>query len=288
MPAGPGAAEAHADIAVDFMTQDGAIIGLARWLQTPAGRYLLGWEQRELDQAVSDVFGFHALQLGLAELDGLRANRMPHRFIALDARAPRPGDDDPARAIALLRCDFEALPIDTQSLDLVVMPHTLELAHDAHLALREVERVLRPEGRVVIVGLNPASLWGLRQRLGHLRRALMPSSARPLYLPSEGEFLGYRRLRDWLRLLSFEVEVGRFGCYRLPFKSAKWLGRLGWIERLGDRWWPMFGAVYLLVAVKRVRGMRLVGLAQQQRPLPKAAPAVVAQRRRRRQPEEVA
>ncbi|HRI19116.1 MAG TPA: methyltransferase domain-containing protein [Burkholderiaceae bacterium] len=266
------------------MTKTRAIIGLADWLQTPAGRYLLAWEQGELDAAVADIFGFHAMQLGLPELDTLRANRMPHRWLWIDAAAP------PA-AGALLRCDFDALPLDGQSLDLVVLPHTLELARDAHLALREVERVLRPEGRVVIVGFNPASLWGLRQRIGHLRQRLLPGSETPLYLPSEGEFIAYRRLRDWLRLLSFEVEGSRFGCYRPPFTSARWLARLGWIERLGDRWWPVFGAVYLLVAVKRVRGMRLVGLAHQQRLRPQAAPAVVAQRRQRsqqRQPEEIA
>ncbi len=268
-----------AGIAIGFMTKDRAIIGLAHWLQTPAGRYLLGWEQAELDQAVADVFGFHALQLGLSELDALRANRMPHRFIALDAHAPRPDGDDPARAVALLRCDFEALPIDSHSLDLVVMPHTLELARDAHLALREVERVLRPEGRLVILGFNPMSLWGMRQRFGHLRRYLGLGAAKPLYLPSEGEFLGYRRLRDWLRLLSFEVEGGRFGCYRPPFKSARGLTRFAWMERMGDRWWPVFGAVYFLVAVKRVRGMRLVGLVRQQAPQPGATPVVVANSR---------
>ena len=262
--------------AVKFMTEIRAIIGLARWLQTPAGRYLLAWEQSQLDQAVADVFGFHALQLGLPELDALRANRMPHRWVALDARTESPpSTPDSAPTAALLRCDFDALPLDSQSLDLVVLPHTLELARDAHLALREVERVLRPEGRLVILGFNPNSLWGLRQRIGHLRQRLAPRSERPLYLPSEGEFIGYRRLRDWLRLLSFEIEGGRFGCYRPPFVSAKWLSRFGWIERTGDRWWPVFGAVYLLVAVKRVRGMRLVGLIREQRALPNGAPAVV-------------
>ncbi len=258
------------------MTESGAIIGLARWLQTPAGHYLLAWEQALLDQAVADIFGFHALQLGLPELDALRANRMPHRWIALDAHSAMP----PAAAgatptAALLRCDFDALPLDSQSLDLIVLPHTLELARDAHLALREVERVLRPEGRVVILGFNPASLWGLRQRFGRLRQRLAPRSERPLYLPGEGEFIGYRRLRDWLRLLSFEVEGGRFGCYRPPFTSEKWLQRFGWIDPIGERWWPVFGAVYALVAVKRVRGMRLVGLVRQQRARPGAAPAVV-------------
>lgn len=269
----------RADGAVKFMKESGAIIGLARWLQTPAGHYLLAWEQAQLDQAVADVFGFHALQLGLPELDALRANRMPHRWVALDAHSPIPSSPaESAPTAALLRCDFDALPLDSQSLDLVVLPHTLELARDPHLALREVERVLRPEGRVVILGFNPNSLWGLRQRFGHLRKRLAPNSERPLYLPSEGEFIAYRRLRDWLRLLSFEVEGGRFGCYRPAFTSAQWLARFEWIERTGDRWWPVFGAVYLLVAVKRVRGMRLVGLVRQQRVLPKAAPAVVANR----------
>jgi SAM-dependent methyltransferase len=258
------------------MGESGAIIGLSSWLRTPAGRYLLAWEQTRLDEMVADVFGFHALQLGLPELDALRGNRMPHRWVALDAGEsipPPPGGNAPTAA--LLRCDFDALPLDSQSLDLVVLPHTLEFARDAHLALREVERVLRPEGRVVILGFNPNSLWGLRQGLGQLRRRLVSRSARPLYLPSQGDLIGQRRLGDWLRLLSFEVEGEGFGCYRPPFESAKWLSRLGWMERIGARWWPVLGAVYCVVAVKRVRGMRLVGLAREPRALPQAAPVAV-------------
>lgn len=249
------------------------IIGLTGWLETPAGRYLLEWEQRYLDQVVADLFGFHALQLGLNQLDALRANRMPHRWIASEsARVPlqasAPGSDSPmSRAAVSLQCAFDALPFDNQSLDLVVLPHTLELANDPHLALREVERVLVPEGRVVIVGFNPASLWGARQRMGQLKRRMWPRTSAPLFMPNEGEFFSYRRLRDWLRLLSFEVEAGRFGCYLPPLVSEKWLSRFNWMERVGERWWPVFGALYCVVAVKRVRGMRLVGLARTMRRL---------------------
>ncbi|MFL6663837.1 MAG: class I SAM-dependent methyltransferase, partial [Rhizobacter sp.] len=156
-------------------------------------------------------------------------------------------------------------------------PHSLELARDPHVALREVERVLRPEGRVVIVGFNPTSLWGLRQRLGRMRRGVGLGRRRALFLPASGDFIGYRRLRDWLRLLSFEVEAGRFGCYKPPVVSDRWLARFEWAEQAGDRWWPVFGAVYALTAVKRVRGMRLVGLVRKERAKAKAAPAVVAQ-----------
>jgi SAM-dependent methyltransferase len=264
------------------MTKSPAIIGLAEWLRTPAGRYLLAWEQEHLDRAVVDIFGFHAVQLGLPELEALRANRMPHRWVCGDGTPAVVSHGEPGTPpVAIsLHCDFDALPFDSQSLDLVVLPHALELARDPHLALREVDRVLRPEGRVVIVGFNPASLWGLRQRLGRMRRGLGFGRRRALFLPSGGDFIGYRRLRDWLRLLSFEVEAGRFGCYRPPVASDRWLSRFEWAESAGDRWWPVFGALYSLTAVKRVRGMRLVGLVRKERLKPKAAPAVVAHHHR--------
>jgi len=265
-----------------------AIIDLSDWLKTPAGCYVLQWEQAHLDTAVADLFGFHALQLGLPELDALRNNRMPHRWVATERAALAPGASvnpetetgaagtaAPARTAIALHCDFDALPFDSNSLDLVVLPHALETARDPHLALREVERVLVPEGRVVVVGFNPTSLWGLRQGLGRLRGHVTGGTRHPLFLPRAGEFMGYRRLRDWLRLLSFEVEAGRFCCYRPPVASQKWLSRFAWMERAGERWWPVFGAAYFVVAVKRVRGRRLVGLARVQNAPAHAAPAPV-------------
>lgn len=267
------------------MSESATSIGLGAWMATPPGAYLLAWEQQYLDAAVVDVFGFHAVQLGLPVLDALRQNRMPHRWLAADV-AHRIGGgtnaDAPSRAVAL-NCDFDALPFDSQSLDLVVLPHALELARDPHQTLREVERVLMPEGRVVIIGFNPTSLWSMRRQTGRARRRLGLGSGAALYLPREGDFIAYRRLRDWLRLLSFEVETGRFGCYRPPVHSEKWLARCGWMEAAGERWWPVLGAVYALTAVKRVRGMRMVGLACQQRGQVSASPAAVARQVRYRE-----
>lgn len=289
------------------------MIPLAPWLESPPGRHLLAWEQGQLDLALADVFGFHALQLGMPRLDGLRANRMPRRWLAvenadpaLDLVARKPGgvalgdgldvvldvddraDDGDDRVGAdpgpwpdgpSLRCSFDALPFDAASLDLVVMPHTLELAADPHRTLREVDRVLVPDGRVLVVGFNPRSLWGLRQRLGHAARAVGIGRRRELYLPRAGEFIAPRRLRDWLSLLSFEVEAGRYGCYIPPVRSASGVQRCAWMEQAGERWWPVFGSLYYIMAVKRVRGMRLVGLARPERrvvPAAITAPAPVA------------
>jgi hypothetical protein len=111
---------------------------------------------------------------------------------------------------------------------------------------------------VVICCLNPASLWGLRQKRAHLYRKL---GFGELYLPDAGDYIGYRRLRDWLRLLSFEVESSSFGCWRPAMSSEKWLERYEWMDAVGKRWWPIFGAVYFIVAAKRVRGVKLIGPA---------------------------
>lgn len=272
------------------MTRDESIIELGVWLQTAAGRTMTGWEQQRLDQAVTDAFGYHALQLGMPELEGLRANRMPHRWVASDSlQVPQtlalpPPQDASITTLAndmpvSLHCQFDALPLPNHSIDLVVLPHALELARDPHLTLREVERVLVPDGRVVITGFNSASLWGLRQRLGQLKRSAGFGRHKALYLPRSDDFIGYWRLRDWLRLLGFEIESGSFGCYRPAIRSAAWLERYAWMDGVGDRWWPVLGAVYMLTAVKRVRGMRLVGLLPAER-RKLSAPAAAVNRER--------
>lgn len=272
----------------------------AHWLRTPAGRYLLAWEQRFIDAAVIDWFGYHAVQLGFPQLHGLRTNRMSNRWLALNhppveddvAGPPVPGpathpleyqpepQADFASGLtgagrAAVYCEFDALPFEANSLDLVLLPHTLELAADPHRCLREVERVLRPEGRVVILGLNPASLWAVRQNLARVNGRMLGRPPR-LYLPEEGEYIGYWRLRDWLRLLSFEVERAQFGCYRPPLLSDAWLTRWQWIEKPGGKWWTVLGALYGVIAVKRVHGMRLVGLTRGKQRVAKTAPAVAA------------
>lgn len=244
---------------------DGSIVKLSEFLRSPLGQYVLDWEQRHLDAAVADIFGFHALQLGLPQLDTLRENRMPLRFFAA-RRLPEPDEAGGANRIAVIN-RYEELPFATHSIDLVVMPHILEFATDPHQVLREVERVLVPEGHVVITGFNPYSMWGVRQYMSRLGATA--------YLPRAGRFISLPRIKDWLKLLSFDFERGRFGCYVPSVRSERWLVRWRFMEKAGDRWWPFLGALYMLTAVKRVRGMRLVGAIwkRKEEPVRRLAPA---------------
>ncbi|QGZ61872.1 class I SAM-dependent methyltransferase [Paraburkholderia acidisoli] len=268
---------------------DRTIIDWPAWTASPAGRYVLDWEQEQLDRVVSNVFGYHALQLGLPQLDALRENRMPCRGLVLDAASAAsapysvPGThahgmngafNGTAAGLAHERangfhaasggpalhapagrstvwCDLLDLPFEAQSVDLIVMPHTLEFTSDPHRLLREAERVLMPEGQLLIVGFNSLSLWGARQSVAKL-------TGHP-FLPASQDLIAFTRLKDWIKLLGFELERGRFGCYRPPLATDQWLGRYGFMEAAGDRWWPIFGAIYMVTAIKRVRGMRLIG-----------------------------
>ena len=213
-----------------------APITAAEWFASPLGRYVIRQELSYVDHAVADVFGFNAFQLGLPEHDFLRASRIPLRCRV----APQGAVD--------LRADFPDLPLASHSVDLLVLPHVLEFSLHPHQILREVERILMPDGQLLIAGLNPWSLWGIQRTL----------SGGGGEFPWQGEFISLLRLKDWLTLLGFEVTAGRMACYVPPVTQAGWLRRWGFMESAGNRWWPFAGGVYFLQAVKRVHGMRVI------------------------------
>src|SRR5215212_6127346 len=190
----------------------GSRSSLSGWLSTPLGAYVLGWELAQYDNAVDDVFGFRAVQVGLPEVDFLRQNRIPYRF----SLALEPG--------AGVAADPLQMPLASQSVDLVALPHVLENHHNPHEVLREAERVLMPEGHVLISGFNPASLWRLAQI----------ASSRKEEPPWDAKFIGLLRLRDWLRVLGFELNGGMFGCYAPPFRDKLWLDRFEFMEKAGN------------------------------------------------------
>ena len=260
---------------------------------SPPGQYLLQWEQRHLDQAVADLFGFHALQLGLPAARSAcaptacriagspRRDGYQRRIVPTSGGGRRRHSGLPLRAGAALHCDFDALPFPSHSLDLVVLPHALELARDPHLALREVERVLVPEGRVDDRRLQPGEPVGPAPAPGPRaprRRPRAAAASCSCRTPASSSATGACATGCVCSASRSKAAASAATARRCT--SARWLARSAWMERVGERWWPVFGAVYYVVAVKRVRGMRLVGLARPRAcASPRRAGAVVRQRR---------
>ena len=219
------------------MTKDLNHSGMMTWLDTPIGAYLLAQEQTLFDDLVCDIFGFNALQLGFLQADLLRNSRIP---LALKASETQGN----------LLCDTQQLPIASNTMDLVLLPHTLDFSVSPQQTLREVERVLMPEGHIIIAGFNPLSTWGMRRFVS--KRC---SSSSALW---HAHFLSALRIKDWLNLLGFEVVSTRMACYKLPVQSTSWMQRFEGLDKLGSRCWPMLGGVYCIVAKKRVLGMRII------------------------------
>ena len=208
------------------------------WFEQPLGRSIQAKEVDRLRPVLSGLYAVRAVQLGsVGSFDPLGSCNAPSQYV-VDAHSNT--KKNAVRAIP------EALPFDSKSIDLMVLPHTLDFSADPHQVLREVERVLVPEGHVVILGFNPISFWGLR-------RLFTPRSHRTG--PWSANFIALRRMKDWLALMHFEITGGSMLYYRPPLSNPRLLDRLFVLDKLGDRWWPMMAGVYLLVAKKRVAGM---------------------------------
>lgn len=224
------------------------------WFLTPAGRYVARWATETAESLLVDVFGLQAAQIGCERLDLMASNRIQHRFRCMTASQSYygAGQPQPVNTPLALTINASALPFDAESLDLVVLPFILETHPDPHQVLREVYRVLRPEGQLLILGFNPISLWGLRN---YLSRLATPDR---IGFPWPANYRSVLRLKDWLNLLDFDVARGHFGCYAPPCRNESSLAHLNWLELAGNRWWGFAGGCYAIMAVKRVPGMTLL------------------------------
>lgn len=205
------------------------------------GQYLIAQERALFDQRVADIFGFNALQIGWSTVDFLNQSRMPNK-IHLSATSM---DCQPNQYCVLGETEY--LPFNEQSIDLVCMPHLLEICAQPQQSLREVARVMVPEGTLMLTGFRPWSLIGRRIAWGKA----------PLFAAHQSLF-GLSRIKDWLALLGFEcVEFGTTA-HAFPVNDARWLKRLQCCDKIGPLLCGYAGSVYYIVAKKRVANMRLI------------------------------
>lgn len=208
---------------------------LRGWYATPLGRALEEAEVGAVREALGVLFGFHMVLVAPPwEGSPLDASRISHRMVMAPGRS----------SIGSFIGDPQHIPVCADTLDLMILPHTLEVVANPHEVLREVDRCLVPEGQVLILGFNPFGLWGLWRLLYGWRR-------RP---PWNGRFISAARVRDWLALLGFDTVSCRPLFFRPPSQALAHV-RLQVLDRLAARGWPMPAAGYQLLARKRVVGM---------------------------------
>ncbi|WP_111496064.1 class I SAM-dependent methyltransferase [Marinobacter bohaiensis] len=243
------------DTAVDYTAQRDAF---EAWFQSPLGRVLLADQRRHLDNAVAAMAGAHQLLVAVSHrLPLASSSDFSKRVLTTPYWCRELGE-------GVVVCDADELPFPSDSMDLVILHHSLDFSDQPHQVVREAARVLRSSGSLVVIGFNPFSIWGARKLVSRRRQA-----------PWSGRFISANRLEDWLSLLQFSVESTDTHFFRPPLAGAGALHRLAGLDRLGERLHLPAGAYYCIRAEKRMPAARVRRLRWRQ-PKPVVLPVAGA------------
>lgn len=228
------------------------------YFETPAGKTDCAWQVGAFARFAALSVPC-ALQLGVPTVAALSQTKAALKILACD-RNPMRHDAEHS----LLLCEETAVPLQTESVDLIVWPHGLDKRPDNTAVLSEISRLLAPEGLLVVTFFNRIGAWNLRRKLS-IGPTLFPDDLCPYTVTSAKEQLAKAGLT---------VQGGSFGVYGISSKTGTFEKTA--LELAGDRWWPVLGNLVILVAKKRVSGIKLIGKAQFAKPklaFPNAVPA---------------
>ncbi len=230
-----------------------------QWLSSPLGEVLVQQESRVVEEALDGIFGEQCLQLGLwGEANTFLKNARTQRTALIDVGAPYGRELSHPWGAPTAIGQLHRLPVASDSIDCVILPHVLDYSDRPHAILREVDRVMTAHGHLVILGFKTGGLWGVRR--------LIPGAGLP---PDAHHLVPERRLRDWLQLLDMSIHGMTRYFFRWPLPGVRRASSPKWEQR-GQRWWPEFAACYMLTAQKRVSPLTPV------KPVWRREPKVVA------------
>lgn len=211
------------------MDEQQSFAALHAWFLTPQGQAVARAFVAELQSAHMMLKGKYLLQLGNCGsnpwLDGFA-------YQAKWVLSPESGFS--------VAGSINALPLERESVDCIIAPLTLETcAHNKH-PIDEMDRVLKPMGHMVFLGINPWSFWGASLRWGRLSCFAQVSAPFSSSLSLKHAMLarGYRQC--WLS--SFY--------YLPPIGSEFWLHKLEFLNQMSKMIWPYPAGFYCLIIQK--------------------------------------
>ena len=210
------------------------------WYQTPLGQLLADAERKQLNQLLPDLFGYHLLQIGVHGSEVLcQASRISHQMHL---------KTEPQLSAGIY-AHVSRLPFASESIDVCVLSHSLEFDEDPHAILREIDRVLIPEGHVVLLGFNKMSCWGVNRFFRGWRKQL----------PWFGKFYSRARVKDWLSVLGYDCVHTGGVFYRPPVQHEKLMQKLEFMEKYMPAWISFLAGIYVIVARKRTSTLTPIG-----------------------------
>jgi hypothetical protein len=205
---------------------------LNKWFQTPLGLFVAHEFAANLESVQKYLTGEFLLQLGnCGDNIWLKKFKFDHQWVvspfALSNKIQ-------------LESELNLLPLNRNSVDCVFAPLTLEPFNDNYSLIDEIDRVLNPMGYVVLMCINPWSLWGGVTKMGLLpcysnRRVKIrtPFALNRIFIQR-----GYRQI------------LLRHFCYIPPINNASMIKKLAFLNEIGKMLWPFPSGFYCYVAQK--------------------------------------
>lgn len=215
---------------------------LNQWFKTSLGQQLIFEQSDCLQSIMKSKFGQHLLQLDTGLYQPL-VPTAPVGCLALMAL------ENNSAACPVIQGTPEQLPFSPDSIDHILLHHTLDYCEDPYQALRQSQFALTEGGYLIVVGFNSFSWWGLRKLFSFGSKNI----------PWKGRFLSANRVHDWLEVLDLEVQEHYSLLHSLPIRKASLHEKFYWLDRLSQLILPKFGGCYILVAKKNVGSVTLMG-----------------------------
>jgi len=206
---------------------------LEYWFQSALGRNLLANQRDQISSKIQNFFGVIQAEIGVSHRIPVgNPSNIVHKFVVI----PDWTVDLPSNVLV---SESDELALETGSVDLVILHHSLDFAKNPHQTLREASRILKSTGHLVIVGFNPLSFWGIRKLFNRKKQS-----------PWNNRFISGNRISDWLNLLHFQVSDVEHHYYGLPFNRLGLLKQFLLLDNLLNPKVPL-GAYYILSAQKQ-------------------------------------
>ena len=195
------------------------------WFDSESGKSLVDFEQKVIERYLDQKFGYYSLQLGEHKSNLIKNAKIKHQIIGCGKEKN-------------VDLDAEWLPFAFDSIDLVLCLHLFEKAGDPKKLMDELFRVTVSGGYVILCGFNPVSFAGLRKTVKFDN-----------FFPWNGSFLSISKVQNLLKGSGFTLRESKLAHYQpMIFDSKSSINDK--LEMIGNRWLPLFGNIYFLVAEK--------------------------------------
>ena len=210
---------------------------ISDWFSSPLGRHVLMTEIGMLDQLLPGMFGYHLVQFSVQGQELHGSSVIQNKFCVSCVKPDIKG----------VVASPISIPLSNDSVDVVLLHHLLDYTNSPQDVLSEVSRITLPMGRVIVIGFNPFSIWGIWGALARYRGNA----------PWNGRLNWPSRLMDDLNLLNFKIDRAQYAIYGPPL--AGWPGDVSdYSKGVSRRLSLPIGSVYLIVAQKHVGSIRPV------------------------------